>query len=124
MALGTLANVYSETGRTDEAERTHAQALAIHRQTTNRRIEGAHTCDYALLLLALKRADAREVWRTGAEILKEVGDMALLETQTAEMREACATAGVPPFADSRRDASPRPPGRAPSAAAPPARLPA
>ena len=81
----------------EDAERTYGQALTIHRDTKDRRSEGAHTCDYGLCLLALERAEAREVWRQGAERLKEVGDTALLETQTAEMREACAEAGVPPF---------------------------
>ena len=33
----------------------------------------------------------------GAGILTELGDTALLNAQTAEMREACAKAGVPPF---------------------------
>ena len=72
-------------------------ALAIHRETRIRRFEGAHSCDYALCLLALKRLEAQDVWRRGAEFLKELGDTVQLQHLTTEMREACAKAGVPPF---------------------------
>lgn len=97
LGLGNLANLYDETGRRDEAESTFRQALTIHRETKNRRFEGIHTCDYALCLAARQGANARELWRVGAELLKEVGDKDAVEQKTAKMREACAKAGVPPF---------------------------
>ena len=63
--------------RVEEAVVAFGQALAIHRETKNRRFEGAHTCDYALCLLELKRSNAREVWQRGMEILLAVGDKPL-----------------------------------------------
>ena len=97
ITLGNVAILYLVTGRMDKSERTFEQALAIHRETRSRRFEGGHTCEYALCLLALKRADAGKVWRSGAEILSEIGDATLLEQQTTAMREACADAGVAAF---------------------------
>ena len=97
MTLGNLAIVYRYAMRLDESETIFKQALNIHRETSNRRFEGGHTCGYALSLLALGRADAGEVWRSGAAILAEIGDTSLLEQQEADMHQACAKAGVAAF---------------------------
>ena len=95
--LGNLANVYQETGRVGEAQARFEQAVAISRETNNRRFEGLQLCNYALCLLAQKRADAGDAWEAGAAILKEVGDATGLERKTTDMREACAKAGVSAF---------------------------
>ena len=98
VALGSLANAYRDSGRIEESERAYQQALAIHRQIGHKRFEGIHLCDYALLRLDRGRLrQARNDWRSGARILRSVGDSFELQGKTNAMREACAKAGVPPF---------------------------
>lgn len=73
-------------------------ALAIHRQLGNRRFEGAHLSSYALVVLSKGgKAVARDLWREGTQILRDIGDTRLLETAISSMRKACEKAGSPAF---------------------------
>ena len=96
-SVGNLAHLNLATGRVGEAEANFVEALRINRACGHRRSEGLHSCDYALCLLVLGRAEARETWRKGAETLNTIGDPTLVKQQVTAMHEACAKAGVPPF---------------------------
>ena len=96
--LGYLGNLHCRSGRFEESREAFERALAIHAEVGNRRFEGGHQCDYALLLLALgRRAQAGEIWRKGAEVLRDLRDSAELGRKTTLMVEACGKAGVTPF---------------------------
>lgn len=96
--LGNAARVFHATGRSALALESFEQALAIHREVHNRRFEGMHLCDYAECLLTLGRtADAQRHWKSGAELLLQLGDLPNLAQRRKAMLEACAEAGVPPL---------------------------
>lgn len=97
VALGGLAGVLRLQGRAGPAIRAFDEALAIHRELGNRRFEAAHSCDRALALLAAGDPSAADAWRTGAAILRSLGDTVEAGQKSAEMRRVCGKAGIAPF---------------------------
>jgi tetratricopeptide (TPR) repeat protein len=98
IALGDIALLHFADGRTEEAARAFEQALAIHAEVGNRRYLGRTRCEYALLLLQPGQAEAaRTLWLSGAEVLRGLDHEKDIKKATAEMRAACAEAGVAPF---------------------------
>ena len=100
IALGNFANFFHDTGRDQQALQLFRQALVIHREVGNRLTEGVHLCNQSWTQMLLGDVPgARASWRTGAEILRALGDSNELAHRVREMRRACAEAGVPPFDD-------------------------
>ena len=61
----------------------------------NKRGEGAGLCGHGLLLLKQgQKGNARELWKQGEAILKEIDDEDLLKTVSGDMRKACDSASV------------------------------
>lgn len=60
MALGALAVVYEKTGRFQQAERTFEQALMIHREVGNRRLEGVDLGNLAVVYEHTERMEQAE----------------------------------------------------------------
>ncbi|KAF0240454.1 MAG: hypothetical protein FD180_4927 [Planctomycetota bacterium] len=97
-ALSNLAGLYFEAGRYEESESAYQQALPIHRGVADRRFEGINLCGSALVVLLRGEACvARERWREGAAILRELGDLPTLDRKLDVMRRTCKAAGAPPF---------------------------
>ncbi|MBP9891042.1 MAG: tetratricopeptide repeat protein, partial [Planctomycetes bacterium] len=92
-----LAVLLGKTGRREQAELSFEQAVAIHRETGNRRFEGVHECSWAKVQMARDVEGARARWSKGANILKQLNDAGTLAIVTRAMRDACAKAGVRPF---------------------------
>lgn len=87
-----------------KALREAEDALADAKATGNRQNEGAAMCEVAIYRTKLGDASsARELWRRGAAILKELGDTEALQRCISDMHEACRTVGVSPFDESARD---------------------
>jgi eukaryotic-like serine/threonine-protein kinase len=98
IALGYRGALRLKSGRAAMAEKDYALAIAIDREAQNHKFEGIHLCELALCMLVQGRADdAASEWRAGAAILEQIGDAAERTAKVTEMREACATAGVPVF---------------------------
>lgn len=98
IALGDIALLHFAEGRVDEAARVFEQALAIHAEVGNRRYLGRTRCEYALLLLQPGQPEpARSLWLLDADVLRGLDHQKDINRATAEMRTACAEAGVPPF---------------------------
>lgn len=99
-ALGNLAGLYAATGRPELAEKAYQQALATHAQVGAKWSLAVHRCDYALFILRRgDAASARELWLQGADNLREMGDTGELGRKASEMRKACESCAVAPFAD-------------------------
>jgi tetratricopeptide (TPR) repeat protein len=98
IVLGNLGVRYVDTGRLELARRAFETSIAMLIETGSRLLEGAHRCSYTLCLLALREPTAaREQWRLGSAILREIGDKAELDRRLDQMRQACAKHGVPAF---------------------------
>lgn len=99
IALGNLGFYYASTSRNDEAAQSYRQAIALMQATRDRRFEGAFRCQYAQVLVATGQSgQARHEWETGAQLLRQCGDLSQLQEQTAAIRQVCQTHGVEPLA--------------------------
>lgn len=96
--LGELGEMCRGLGRLEEAFAFYDGALAIHRDLSNALAEAVHGLGRALLLLATgKAAEAEAEWRRYAGLLPAGASNRQVDSLRAEMRKACARAGVPPF---------------------------
>ncbi|MEE9312221.1 MAG: tetratricopeptide repeat protein, partial [Planctomycetota bacterium] len=98
ITLGNLAIVYKKTGRMELAEQSYDQALQALRKVGDRLIEGIVLCEQASLFIVLERiTEARESWRWGIAILKELKELPTIRELSKDMQEACTKANVAPF---------------------------
>ncbi|NUN48270.1 MAG: tetratricopeptide repeat protein [Candidatus Brocadiae bacterium] len=98
IVMGNLSLLHRNAGAVVLAESLLRQAIDLDRASRSRPAEGVHLCDLASLLLGSGRhEEARLSWREGAAILRRVRDVRGIERAAAQMRDACARAGVKPF---------------------------
>jgi tetratricopeptide (TPR) repeat protein len=72
--LGNLGDLHHELGRFDEALACYEQALAIHRDVSDRYMEGATLHSMGRALHALGRHErARACWHEALAILRALG---------------------------------------------------
>jgi tetratricopeptide (TPR) repeat protein len=72
--LGNLGDLHHELGRFDEALACYEQALAIHRDVSDRYMEGATLHSMGRVLHALGRHErARACWHEALAILRALG---------------------------------------------------
>ncbi len=96
-ALGDLGRLHRERGRWADARACLEQALAIARETADRRIEGSELLNLGELFLLQGHADgaAREAFAQAESVLREVGDkhyLALLLCGRAELERRAGDA--------------------------------
>jgi tetratricopeptide (TPR) repeat protein len=108
IALAMLAAIYSKTDRHELAETTLMLAIKVHREVGNRTSEAECQCGYAMASLALNRSEeAKPNWHVGAARLRDLRATVNLNARIAEMRRACAKAGIEPFDVPGEEAAPR-----------------
>lgn len=98
VTIGGLASLHLQRGNLKEAQQLLRTALEIDEATQNRRPEGFHRCELAVCLLKHgDQAGARESWRKGIAILREMGEVLAAQEKLKEMSAACCEAGITPF---------------------------
>jgi tetratricopeptide (TPR) repeat protein len=98
VTCGMKGVILEKLKRLNEAVDSFRQALLLHQETYNRSYEAYDRCRMALVMLTHgdERA-ARAEWRKGYEQMLAYGDKADLVETSANMRAACALAGIGPF---------------------------
>jgi len=75
LVCGSLANLYQQTGRMDQAMACHTEALGIHRQLGQRRLEAVELGNFANLHMRARRtAEAEKLYVEALGIMRETGN--------------------------------------------------
>jgi len=93
--LGLIAGLLLDSGFPEKAARQYEEVLPIVRRSAEVHSLASHLCNYALVLVSLRRtAEAVPVWEEGIGLLGKLGDQRILAEAHAAMREANHRAGV------------------------------
>jgi tetratricopeptide (TPR) repeat protein len=102
ITLGRLGRARFRAGRIQESARLYAECVSLLRLQENRELEGSYQCEFALVLIALRRpVEARDAWSRGACLLQEL-DPRQLDRKRLDVREACARIGIRPLDEETR----------------------
>lgn len=98
ISLAKLSELAALRGDAAESGRRRSQAVEVFRRIGSRHLEAAALSQGARALVKGGLWDAaRETWRIGAGILRELGNAKALAEHTEAMQAACRQAGVDPL---------------------------